>query len=140
MKEAMKARDSLSLNTYRALKTALTNASIQKGSLTTALDESEELAVVRKQIKQRRDAAEQFANAGRDELKVKEEAERAILEQFLPAALSEDEIAAILEEVIAQTGAASKKEMGAVMKMMQEKTQGRVDGKMLARLVGSRLS
>lgn len=140
MKEAMKARDSLSLNTYRALKTALTNASIQKGSLTTTLDQAEELAVVRKQIKQRQDAAEQFAGAGRDELKAKEEAEIIVLEQFLPAALTEDQVKALLEDVIAQTGASSKKEMGAVMKLMQEKTQGRVDGKMLAQLVSSRLS
>lgn len=140
IKDAMRAKDSLSLNTYRALKTALTNAAIQKGSLTTILDESEEMAVVRKQIKQRQDAAEQFKNAGRAELQEKEEAELKILEQFLPAPLSEDEAKAMLEQVVAETGATDKKDMGKVMKLMQEKSQGRMDGKELSRLVAARLS
>lgn len=140
MKDAMRAKDSLSLNTYRALKTALTNAAIQKGSLTTVLDDAEQLAVVRKQIKQRQDAAEQFKNAGREELQAKEEAEIKVLEQFVPAALSEEEAKAILEKVIAETGAVDKKDMGKVMKAMQEHTQGRVDGKQLSQWVAARLS
>ncbi|MDO4411310.1 MAG: GatB/YqeY domain-containing protein [Akkermansia sp.] len=140
MKVAMKAKDTITLNTLRALKTAMTNAAIAKGGLGTVLDEAEELAVVRKQLKQREDSVEQFRNAGRLELAEKEEAEMAVLAKFLPAALSDDEVCAILDAVIAETGAASKKDMGKVMKLMQERCAGRVDGKKLAQMVSARLS
>ncbi len=88
MKTAMKAKDSVTLNTLRALKTALTNTAIAKGGLGTRLEEAEELAVVRKQIKQREDSAEQFRAAGRPELAEKEEAEITVLKQFMPAELT----------------------------------------------------
>ncbi|MEG1508677.1 MAG: GatB/YqeY domain-containing protein [Akkermansia sp.] len=140
MKESMKAKDTLTLNTVRALKAAMTNASIEKGSLSTLLDEPEELAVIRKQIKQREDSAEQFRKAGREDLLVKEEAEMKVLVQFLPAPLSNEEAITILDAVIAEIGATSKKDMGKVMKMMQERTEGRVNGKWLAGMVSSRLS
>lgn len=140
MKAAMKAKDSVTLNTLRSLKTALTNASISKGGLGTPLEEAEELAVIRKQIKQREDSAEQFRSAGRPELAEKEEAEISVLKQFTPAELSTEETAAILEAVMQETGASSKKDMGQVMKLMQERTAGRVNGKELARMVSARLS
>ena len=131
MKTAMKAKDSVTLNTLRALKTALTNTAIAKGGLGTRLEEAEELAVVRKQIKQREDSAEQFRAAGRPELAEK---------QFMPAELTAEETAAILETVMKETGASTKKDMGQVMKLMQERTAGRVNGKELARMVSARLS
>ena len=137
MKTAMKAKDTVTLNTLRALKTALTNTAIAKGTL---LEEAEELAVVRKQIKQREDSAEQFRSAGRPELAEKEEAEIAVLKQFMPAELTAEETAAILETVMKETGASTKKDMGQVMKLMQERTAGRVNGKELARMVSARLS
>ncbi len=140
MKTAMKAKDTVTLNTLRSLKTAMTNAAIAKGGLSTQLDEAEELAVVRKQIKQREDSVEQFRSAGREELAEKEEAERAVLQKFMPAELSEAEVSAILDAVIAETGAATKKDMGKVMKLMQERTAGRANGKTLAQLVSARLS
>lgn len=140
MKEAMKAKDSVTLNTVRALKSAMTNASIEKGNLHAVLDESEEMAVIRKQIKQREDSVDQYRQANRPDLLEKEEAEIKVLEQFLPAPLSEAEAASILDAVIAETGASSKKEMGQVMKLMQERTAGRVNGKLLAAMVGARLS
>ena len=126
MKTAMKAKDTVTLNTLRALKTALTNTAIAKGGLGTLLEEAEELAVVRKQIKQREDSAEQFRSAGRPELAEKE--------------LTAEETAAILETVMKETGASTKKDMGQVMKLMQERTAGRVNGKELARMVSARLS
>ena len=132
MKTAMKAKDTVTLNTLRALKTALTNTAIAKGGLGTLLEEAEELAVVRKQIKQREDSAEQFRSAGRPELAEKEEAEIAVLKQFMPAELTAEETAAILETVMKETGASTKKDMGQVMKLMQERTAGRVNGKELA--------
>ncbi len=140
MKTAMKAKDTVALNVLRALKTAMTNASIEKGGLNTPLEEAEELAVIRKQIKQREDSTEQFRKAGRDDLADKEEAEMNILKAFLPAPLTEEEVVAILDAVIAETGASTKKDMGRVMKLMQERTSGRADGKTLAKLVGSRLN
>ena len=129
MKTAMKAKDTVTLNTLRALKTALTNTAIAKGGLGTLLEEAEELAVVRKQIKQREDSAEQFRSAGRPELAEKEEAEIAVLKQFMPAELTAEE-----------TAASTKKDMGQVMKLMQERMAGRVNGKELARMVSARLS
>ena len=140
MKTAMKAKDTVTLNTLRALKTALTNTAIAKGGLGTLLEEAEELAVVRKQIKQREDSAEQFRSAGRPELAEKEEAEIAVLKQFMPAELTAEETAAILETVMKETGASTKKDMGQVMKLMQERTAGRVNGKELARMVSARSS
>lgn len=140
MKTSMRAKDTVTLNTLRSLKTALTNASIAKGGLGSQLEEAEELAVVRKQIKQREDSMEQFRSAGRPELADKEEAELAVLQQFMPAEMNPEEAAAALEEVMAETGASSKKDMGRVMKLMQERTSGRVNGKELARMVSARLS
>lgn len=140
MKEAMKSKNSIVLNTLRGLKSAMTNAAIEKGSLSTVLDEAEELAVVRKQIKQREDSVEQYEKADRMDLSEKEKSEIAILQQFLPAPMAEEEVVSILDSVIAETGALSKKDMGNVMKLMRERTEGRVDGKTLSRLVGAKLS
>lgn len=140
MKTAMKARDSVTLNSLRALKTALTNATIAKGGLGTELEAAEELAVVRKQIKQREDSAEQFRGAGRQELADKEETEITVLKQFMPAELSREEVASILEAAMEETGASTKKDMGRVMKLMQERTAGRFNGKELAQMVSARLS
>ena len=93
IKNAMRAKDATALNALRALKSALTNASIEKGSLSTVLDESEAMAVVRKQIKQRLDSIEQFEKAGRAELAATEKAEIEFLSRYLPAALGEAELA-----------------------------------------------
>jgi uncharacterized protein YqeY len=140
LKNAMKAKDTLALNALRALKTALTNAAIEKGGLGTALEEGEVLAVVRKQIKQRQDSIEQFEKAGRPELAATEKAEIAVLERYLPAALSAEEIAAIVEQAIAETGATGKADMGKVMKLAQERSAGRADGKTLSQEIMKRLS
>lgn len=140
IKTAMKAKDSLALNALRALKSALTNASIEKGGLGTALEESEVLSVVRKQIKQRHDSVEQFEKAGRDELVATEKAEIEILTRYLPAALGEAELIAIVEKAVAETGATGKADMGKVMKRCQELADGRADGKLLSAAVMKRLS
>ncbi|MDB6077718.1 MAG: aspartyl/glutamyl-trna amidotransferase subunit b-related [Akkermansiaceae bacterium] len=140
MKTAMKAKDALKLSVIRAVKTAMTNASIEKGHLTTVLDEAEVLAIFRKQIKQRLDSYEQFSNAGREELAAKEKAEIAILETYLPAPLTAAEIDALIEAAVAETGASSKADMGKVMKHVQERADGRADGKLLSQAVAKRLS
>lgn len=140
MKTAMKAKDSISLNALRALKTAMTNAAIAKGGLGTELDEAEELAVIRKQIKQREDSIEQFSAAGRNELADKEATEITVLKQFMPAELTAEEVTGMLDAVLAETGASSKKDMGRVMKLIQERTAGRFNGKELAQMVSAKLS
>ena len=140
IKNAMRAKDAVALNTLRALKSALTNAAIEKGGLGTALDDAECLAIVRKQIKQRQDSIEQFEKAGRGELADNEKLEMAILTKFLPVALSEEEVAALLEQAVDSTGATSKADMGKVMKALQELVDGRADGRTLSQLVMKRLS
>lgn len=140
IKTAMRAKDALALNALRALKSALTNAAIEKGGLGTELEESEVLAIVRKQIKQRNDSIEQFNKAGRTELAATEQAEIAILTRYLPAALGEDELAKLIEQAVADTGATSKADMGKVMKRCQELADGGADGKILSAAVMKRLS
>lgn len=140
IKTAMRAKDATALNALRALKSALTNASIEKGSLSTVLDDSEAMAVVRKQIKQRLDSIEQFEKAGRAELAATEKAEIEILSRYLPAALTEEQLLAILEQAVADTGATGKADMGKVMKRAQELAEGRADGKVLSAAVMKRLS
>jgi uncharacterized protein YqeY len=140
IKNAMRAKDSTALNALRALKSAMTNAAIEKGGLGTVLDEPEILAVIRKQIKQRQDSIEQFEKAGRAELAASEKAEIAILSQYLPAALTEEQIAGIVEQAVAETGASSKADMGKAMKRAQELSEGRADGKLLSAAVMKRLA
>lgn len=139
IKDAMKSKDKVRLTVLRALKTALTNAAIEKGGLGAELDEAESLAVVRKQVKQREDSAAQFTQAGRAELAANEEAELAILREFLPAALTDAQIDELVDRAVADTGAAGKAQMGQVMKRVQELAEGRADGKVLAQRVSARL-
>lgn len=140
LKAAMKAKDAPRLTVIRALKTALTNAAVEKGSLSTVLDDAEAIAIVRKQVKQREDSASQFESAGRTELAEKERAEIEILSTYLPAALSHEEVIALIEAAIAETGASTKADMGKVMKLAQERAEGRADGKTLSQEVAKRLS
>lgn len=140
IKNAMRAKDTIALNALRALKTALTNAAIEKGSLGAELTEPEVLAVVRKQLKQRVDSCEQFENAGRPELAATEKTEIEILSRYLPAALTDEQLAAIIEQAVAETGATGKADMGKVMKRSQELAEGRADGKLLSASVMKRLS
>lgn len=139
IKTAMRAKDSTALNALRALKSAMTNAAIEKGGLGTVLDQPEILAVIRKQIKQRQDSIEQFEKANRTELAANEKAEIAILSTYLPAALTEEQIAEIVEQAVAETGAATKADMGKAMKRAQELSEGRADGKLLSAAVMKRL-
>ncbi|MGJ8634122.1 MAG: GatB/YqeY domain-containing protein [Luteolibacter sp.] len=139
IKTAMRAKDSAALNALRALKSALTNAAIEKGGLGTALEENESFAVIRKQIKQRQDSIEQFEKADRPELAVSEKAEIEILSKYLPAALTEDELNAMVDQAISETEASSKADMGKAMKRAQELSEGRADGKLLSQAVMKRL-
>lgn len=140
IKTAMRAKDALALNALRALKSALTNAAIEKGGLGTELEEAEVMAVVRKQIKQRQDSIEQFEKAGRTELAITEKSEIEILSRYLPAALTEAELLTIIDQAMADTGASGKADMGKVMKRAQELAEGRADGKLLSAAVMKQLA
>lgn len=135
LKEAMKAKDTVALTTLRALKTALTNAAIESGNKDNVVEEADALAIVRKQIKQRQDSIEQFEKADRPELAQSEKAEIVVLERYLPAALSAEEVASIVAEAIGETGATSRADMGKVMSAVQAKAEGRADGKTLSQEV-----
>jgi len=140
IKAAMKAKNKVALGALRALKTAMTNASIEKGSLDTDLTEAECLAVIRKQVKQRQDSIQQFEDNGRPELAESEKAEIEVLNQYLPTPLSTEEVEALVKASIEEAGATTKKDMGSVMKLAQAKANGRADGKTLSQTIGKLLA
>lgn len=140
MKKAMLAKDMVALGALRGLKAAMQNAQVARGNVHELLPEAEAMQVVRKQIKQREDAIAMYAKAGREELAEKEKAEIAVLEAFLPREMTEEELRPIVEAVVAELGATSKKDMGRVMKEMQQRTEGRAPGKLLSSLVSARLA
>ena len=140
MKSAMRAKDTVALGALRGLKAALMNAQVAKGNVHDELPPNEAQNVVRKLIKQHEDAIALYEKAERPESVAKERAEMAILAAFLPKELTEAEIAPILEAVVAELGASTKKDMGRVMKEMQSRTEGRAPGKLLSALVSKRLS
>ena len=139
MKTAMREKNTVALNTVRMLKSAIKNAAIEKGGANAELTDAEVMAVVRKEVKKRQDSIEQYEAAGRDELADHEKAEIEVLNDYLPEPLSSEEIVSIVEAAIAELGATSRKEMGQVMKIVQEKTAGRADGKTLSQAVMSKL-
>ena len=136
----MRAKDSTKLAVLRSLKTALTNYTIEKYGADGELEASEDIGVVRTAIKQRQDSIEKFEAAGRNELAEQEKLEADILEEYLPTAMTEDEISKLIEDTIQEVGASSRKDMGQVMKLLQNKTQGRVDNKTLSSGVMDRLT
>ena len=140
IKDAMRAKDATKLAVLRSLKTALTNYTIEKYGADGELEASEDIGVVRTAIKQRQDSIEKFEAAGRNELAEQEKLEADILEEYLPTALSENEISTLIEDTIQEVGASSRKDMGQVMKLLQNKTQGRVDNKTLSSGVMDRLT
>ena len=138
MVAAMKSREELRLSALRMLKAALMKLKVDSPK---PLDEAAEMQVLKSLIKQRTDAAEMFRMGGRPEQAEKEEAERTLIESYLPAGASDAEIEAALAEALAETGVASVKQMGVVIKAVQAKLKGKmVDGKALSDKVRSRLA
>ena len=126
MREAMKARDADRVSTLRMAMAAATNRRIELGH---TLTDEDTIGVLDRQVKQRRESAELFRGGGRPELAEKEEAEIAVLAEFLPAPLTDAEIDALIEAAIAATGAAAPADMGKVMGMVAPQTKGRADGR-----------
>ena len=136
--EAMRRQDRVTLSALRMLKAALTNKAIEKGH---PLDESESKQVVMSLVKQRKDAIEQFDKGGRPDLVDKERADLHVLEGFLPPSLDPGALDLAVREAIAETGAASVKDMGRVMKAVMARLAGQVvDGKAVNDLVRARLT
>ena len=135
---AMKAKEEGRLSAIRMIKTALQKATADSPK---PLDDAAEQQILKILVKQRIDAAEMFRKAGREEQAQKEEAEKKIVESYLPAAASEEEMLAAVESAISETGATTAKQMGLVMKAVQARLQGKsVDGKALSDKVRSKLS
>ena len=139
LKEAMRAKDQLRLDVVRAVKSAVKYREVE-GDKAVVLDEATILQVVGTEIKKRRDAAEQFRAAQREELARKEEAELALLQAYLPAQLSPEELARKVDEAIARSGAKGPRDMGAVMKALMPEVQGKADGKAVSELVKQKLA
>jgi len=135
-KVAMRAKDKARVGTLRMLSSALKDAEIKQGG---ELPEPEQLAVVNKLIKQRRDSVAQYRDAGREDQAAAEEAEIEVLAEYLPAAMGEAEIEAAIDQAIADTGAGGPQEMGKVMGALKDKLQGRADLGEVSRRVKERL-
>jgi uncharacterized protein YqeY len=139
MKTAMRAKDTVALNVVRNLKSAMKYAAIEKLGAEGELDDVEAIVVVRRELKKMQDSADGAEKAGRPEAVEAARAEIAVLERYLPAAMSAEDLDALVEAVITELGATSKKEMGAVMKVLQERVAGRADNKAVSSAVAKRL-
>lgn len=137
LKASMMAKDADRTGTLRMLKSAIGYAQIEKK--VDVLGDADVLVVVQKEAKKRRDSSEEFEKGGRPELAAKERAELKVLEELLPKQLSPEETEELVKAAIAEAGATSKKDMGAVMKVAQAKAAGRVDGRSLSTLVNKLL-
>src|SRR2546427_1647897 len=140
LKESMRAKNTSKVGVLRMVKSALTYAAIAKSGSEAELSDAEAAQVIRKQAKQRQDSIESFEKGGRAELAAKEKKELSILNAYLPQAMSADELSKVVRETIAEIGATSKAQMGAVMKASQAKVGGRAGGKTLSQEVQKQLS
>ena len=134
----MKAKNQTALRGLRAIKAAMMLLATQEGG--GPVTEEDEMNTLVKMAKQRKDSLTIYKEQGRDDLAVIEEEELVIIEKFLPAQMSEDEVKAEIEAIISQTGASSMKDMGKVMGMANGKLKGRADGKMIAGMVKALLA
>ena len=133
LKSSMLARQAVRTGTLRMLKAALGYAQIEKK--TETLSDADVMTLIQREAKKRRDSIEDFEKAGRTEMAANEKAELEVLSEYLPKALSAEELESLIREVITEVGATSKKDMGAVMKATQSKVDGRADGKSVSALV-----
>jgi len=138
MKVAMKAKDTGALNALRAVKSELLLA--QTSGSDAELNEADEIKILQKLVKQRKESASIFTEQGREDLAEPEIEQAAIIEQFLPEQLSEEEVTSIIDAIIEQTGANSMKDMGKVMGMTNAKVAGKADGKTISTIIKARLS
>lgn len=136
MKQAMKSQDKFKLSVIRMVRSAIKNIEIDQRK---TLDDNEVLDILNREIKQRRDALQEFQKAGRDDLAEAAQAEIAVIAKYLPQQLTEEEIQAIVRQTIQETGASSKADMGKVMSALMPKVKGRADGKLVNGIVQQEL-
>ena len=136
VKTAMRARDQRRLTALRLITAAIKQIEIDKR---IEMDDPAVLAVLDKMVKQRRDSLEQYENAGRDDLAAQEKFELELISVYLPEALSDDELSALIKQVMAETGASSIRDMGAVMNKLRPQVQGRADMKAVSNAVKAQL-
>ena len=139
LKTAMKSKDTVALQALRAVKSAFLLAKTETGA-GDDLTEDQEMKIIQKQVKQRKDSAAIFIDQGRQDLADPELAEIAVLEKFLPEALSEEAIEKVVLEIIAKTGAEGMKDMGKVMGMVSKQLAGQADGKTISGIVRKNLA
>jgi len=132
MKQAMKSQDKFKLSVIRMIRSSIKNAEIDRRK---TLDDNEVLDVLSREIKQRKDSLQEFEKAGRDDLVENLKKEIAIIAEYMPQPLSEEELKAIVRQTIQETGASSKADMGKVMSALMPQVKGRADGKLVNQLV-----
>jgi len=138
MKQAMKNKEKEKLSVLRMLKAALQNEAIKLGK--SPLSEDEELTVLSRELKQRKDSLREFENAGRSDLVEKVKTEIDIVQSYMPKPLTEDELRELIEQTIKEVGASSKADMGKVMSAIMPKVKGKADGSLVNKLVQQQLS
>ena len=136
LKAAMKAKDEVARDTLRMLKTDLQKLELEKDELT----EADELTVLTRAVKTRKESAQAYDEGGRPELAAKERAEIEVIERYLPKAMSEEEARAAIAAIAQELGVTEKKQMGALMKAVMAKHRGTIDGKLASKIAGSLLS
>lgn len=139
IKAAMKAKDTVALESLRAIKSALLLAQTEKGA-GSEMSDAEEIKLIQKLVKQRKDSAAIFKEQGREDLAEPELAQVAVIEKYLPTQLSEDEIEKVVVQIIESTGASGMKDMGKVMGMVSKELAGRADGKTISGIVRAKLA
>lgn len=139
MKEAMKSKDSNALTSLRAIKSAILLAQTETGAK-AELTQEDEIKLLQKLVKQRKDSAAIYTEQGRDDLAQPELDQAAVIEQFLPEQLSEEEITKVVSDIIAKTGATGMQDMGKVMGMASKELAGKADGKTISGIVKDKLS
>ncbi|MBL0310293.1 MAG: GatB/YqeY domain-containing protein [Bacteroidetes bacterium] len=139
LKTAMMARDEATVRGLRAIKSAIIVAKTEKGAGGVVAAEKE-VQILQKMVKQRRDSIAEFEKAGRQDLIVIEQQEMAVIEKYLPAMMSEDEVREVVKKAITETGATSQKEMGKVMGMVTKQLAGKADNQMISQLVKTLLT
>lgn len=137
MKAAMKARETLRVSVLRLARAAIVDAEVAQG---TELDDAGVIAVLEKEAKKRRESIEEFTQAGRADLAAKEQQELEVLTAYLPQPMSVEELRAVVRECIAEVGATSRKDIGAVMKALMPRIRGRADGKVANQIVQEMLT
>jgi hypothetical protein len=139
LKEAMKAKDQIALTALRAVKSAILLAQTESGAK-EELTEEQELKILQKQVKQRKDSAAIYLEQGREDLASPELAEAEIISQFLPEALSDEEITKVVIDTIKKVGAEGMKDMGKVMGIVSQELAGKADGKTISNIVRAKLA